>query len=252
VEETGWQRIGSDRVRQLGEGGLLVDAAAEMPDWQARDFRRLAVLFEGERFFVASNEQQGARFRYRLEPWVEDLRDIAAGVIDYDEAFVAERDEHRAHLASARSSRRLLLPFYPLIGFLPGSVKIWLADRYGVSEDLSSRLSMWLEALLVLLSATFWSVRTGAGAFGGAFGASGSVGEFGFRGAEIPIILLATPDLAIRWSRIFGESDYPWGFWEWLWKREPRDEAASLREEAVSLRDKIDRPLDDVDDVDDD
>ena len=43
---------------------------------------------------------------------------------------------------------------------------------------------------------------------------------------EPVILLVVLPDLLMRWSRIMGESSYPYGFWEWLWHWEsgPRDE----------------------------
>ena len=191
-----------------------------MPDWTAREFRRAAIHHLGVRYYVESRDRDRGRYEYALKAWPEELNDIAGSVIEYDETYVANRDAVRRAVAKARRAEPFLLPLYPLLGFLPGGIKMWLADRFGVSEGLSSRLSLYLEAVVLLMSMGFLAVRAGAAAFGGTFGADGSIGTLGFGDREPLILLVVLPDLLMRWSRIMGESNYPYGFWEWLWHRE--------------------------------
>lgn len=195
-----------------------------MPAWQMRAYRRTAVFFEGARYFVAGRRRAAdGRHVYELAPWGEDLRDIAGTVVHYDRDFVASRDGEAESRARARRVLLGLRPLYPLLGLLPGGVKMRLSDRFGVNEERATVASLYFEAVLALLAATLWTVRVMAASFGGAFGANAAdiLAELGLGGADLAVVLLAAPDLALRWSRVFGGSSYPWGFWEWLWRREP-------------------------------
>ncbi|MDX1384183.1 MAG: hypothetical protein R3190_11100, partial [Thermoanaerobaculia bacterium] len=121
-------------------------------------------------------------------------------------------------LVRAKRVRPALLVLYPLIGLLPGTWKRRLADRYGVSDEAASVQSLYLELALVLMAMAFLSIRAFTGAYGVGFGVDpAAVGSVGF-GANGVVLLLVAPDLLMRYTRILGESTYPWGFWEWLWR----------------------------------
>ena len=46
------EAVGRDHVRFRG-GAVIVDSAAEMPDWEFRAYRRTALMFRDRRYFVS-------------------------------------------------------------------------------------------------------------------------------------------------------------------------------------------------------
>src|SRR5262245_8418276 len=62
------ERVGSDRVT-VKANRLVVESRADMPGWEVRSFRRVAIVYRGERWFVVAKAHDGWRFRYTLEPW---------------------------------------------------------------------------------------------------------------------------------------------------------------------------------------
>ena len=74
-------RLGSDRVIEAG-GGMIVISAVDMRDWEVREFRRIAIMFQGRRYFLTHKAKERGRFRYRLVPWSDEWEDIAGGVVE--------------------------------------------------------------------------------------------------------------------------------------------------------------------------
>ena len=221
VRYRGMEQVGSDRVVVAAGNRVIVLSRADMPGWEVRAFRRGAILFRGSHYFVAIKEPHPGGFRYTLEPWPPDSHDIDGGVIEYDEHFVAARDAGRRTRAAASGVRALLLPLYPLIGLLPGSVKRRLADGFGISEELSTVMSLWLEFLVAAGLAALFTIRSMAGLYGSALGVRGPIPWLAsLTGFAAGGLLLIVPDLLMRYSKILAESQYPWGFWEWLFRRE--------------------------------
>jgi hypothetical protein len=214
------ERVGSDRV-SIDGGRVLVESRADMPGWEVRAFRRTAIVYRGRRYFVAEKIRERDRVRYALEPWDEDRGDLDGGSIDYDESWVAARDQARRARAAASRVRTVLVPLYPLIGLLPGAIKRRLADGYGISEELATAQSLVLEGCVVLMVGAALSISSMTGIYGHAFGVESvpwlhDVGRTG----TIALLLLV-PDVVMRYAKILGESTYAWGFWEWLFRREP-------------------------------
>ena len=50
-----------------------------MPGWEVRSFRRAAIVYRGDRYFVAAKERDRRRFRYTLERWDDERGDIDGG-----------------------------------------------------------------------------------------------------------------------------------------------------------------------------
>ena len=159
------ERLGSDRVSVDGDR-LVVESRADMPGWEVRSFRRAAIVYRGERYFVAAKEREGGRFRYTLERWDDDRGDIDGGSIEYDADFVAARDGDARARAAASGVRAFLVPLYPLIGMLPGAVKRRLADGFGISEERATVLSLVLEAALSFMIMGCWRSRAWPAAWG--------------------------------------------------------------------------------------
>jgi hypothetical protein len=191
-----------------------------MPGWEVRSFRRVAIVYRGERWFVAAKAHDGWRFHYTLERWDAARGDIDGGVVDYDAQFVAERDGRGRARAAASGVRTLLLPLYPLIGLLPAEVKRRLADAFGISEERSTALSIVLEASLALMIMGMLTISSFARIYGGALGVDSVPFLRNVPSAGIVALVLLIPDAVMRYAKILGESRYSWGFWEWLFRRE--------------------------------
>ena len=215
------ERVGSDRVSADGER-LVVESRADMPGWDTRAFRRTAIVYRGERWFVAAKARENGRFRYTLERWDDERGDIDGGVFEYDAEYVAARDGDARKRAAASGVRTFLLPFYPLIGLLPGAVKARLADRFGISEERTTVQSIVLEACVSLMIAAAMSIGSMARVYGSAFGVDPITLFTNVPGGGLMALFLLVPDVVMRYSKILGESTYHYGFWEWLFRREER------------------------------
>lgn len=215
------ERVGSDRVT-AADGRLVVESRADMPGWEVRDFRRAAIVYRGGRWFVAAKERSGGGFRYTLEPWDDERNDIDGGSIEYDERYVVERDRARRGRAVAKGVHPFLIPLYPLIGLLPGAVKRRLADGWGISEERATVQSLVLEAVAALMIMALLSISSVARGIGPMFGVDSIPWLRDSGRAGLVALVLVVPDIVIRYARILGESAHPYGFWEWLFRREPR------------------------------
>ena len=215
------ERVGSDRISADGDR-LVVESRADMPGWDARAFRRTAIVYRGERWFVAAKARESGLFRYTLERWDDERDDITGGVFEYDADYVAARDSvKRAHTA-AIGVGVLLVPFYPLIGLLPGAVKARLADRFGISEERTTALSIVLEASVSLMIMAMMTIGSVGRIYGSAFGVDSIPWLANLPVGGMTALFLLVPDVVMRYARILGESTYHYGFWEWLFRREER------------------------------
>ena len=203
------ETVGRDAVRFRGSA-LVIDSAADMPDWEFRDYRRTAVLFRDRKYFVAEKRLlPGGSYRYVLEPWV-DGAEVPGRTITYNEAYAAARDA--AAREGARRDRASAALFFvsPLLGLLPARAKLALNDRYAFDPPTVTRQSVFLERIVF-------------------YGLSAFIMMGGF--VRLPEALLA--GLMLVAAAVFvdmimrmgpaegGEQEQP-GFWEWAlpgWKR---------------------------------
>jgi hypothetical protein len=215
------ERVGSDRISADG-ARLVVESRADMPGWEVRSFRRLAIVYRGERWFVAAKARENGRFRYTLEPFDDERGDIDGGVFEYDAEYVSARDGAKRAYAAASGVRTFLLPFYPLIGLLPGAVKARLADRFGISEERTTVQSIVLEACVSLMIMAMMTIGSVGRVYGSAFGVDSIPWLANLPAGGMVALCLLVPDVVMRYARILGESRHHYGFWEWLFRREER------------------------------
>jgi len=197
----------------------VVESRADMPGWEVRAFRRTAIVYRGDRWFVAAKASENGRFRYTLERWDDEREDMDGGLFEYDADYVAVRDHDRRARAAASGVRTLLVPLYPLIGLLPGAVKRRLADRFGISEERVTAQSIVLEAVVAVMVGGMLTIGSVGRMYGGALGVDSIPWLEGIPGAGMVALFLLVPDVVMRYARILGESSYPYGFWEWLFRR---------------------------------
>jgi hypothetical protein len=110
--------VGGDKVVCTGHK-IYVHARCEM-DWPIREFSRPVIYVRGQRLYLAAKRKAEPPYAmcYELWPWPENVHDRSPHTITYDEGYVAERDaDFKTETGHARL-RMILVPIYPLLGFL--------------------------------------------------------------------------------------------------------------------------------------
>lgn len=204
--------IGGDQVRFRGDA-VVVESAADMPDWEFRAYRRTAVLFRDQRYFVSEKRLlPGGSYRYVLEPW-GDLTDLPGRTIVYDEAYVVRRDAERRDAVRRDRASAALFWFGPLMGFLPSRLKLALNDRYAFHPVTLTLQSLFLERIALYMLGALLAIGAFTGILGGALPFAVGLGV-----ALLLDIILRTGPAESR------DMEQP-GFWEWVlpsWRRRAR------------------------------
>ena len=112
------EAVGADRVWTRGTT-VVVESAADMPEWELRQYRRTAIVVGGQRYAVVEKRLlDGGGYRYVLEPWPEGA-DVPGRTVVYDAEYANARDA-AARLATRRDRVGKALFFVgPLLGLLP-------------------------------------------------------------------------------------------------------------------------------------
>jgi hypothetical protein len=213
------REVGPDRVTVSG-GRVVIDARREFPDWQVREFARIPVHFEGQRYFLSARfaGEPPWRTRYVLDPWPENLGAGSGRFLVYDAEAVAERDLEVRDRRANETVYLSLLPVAPLMGFLWSGTKQRLA-RFGFVPRTVTGLSLLLTFGVVLLQGALSTVFMVAGGMSGQ-GALGGLARafFGDEWAWLDPLLLVVfaADSVIRYGQHLNNEERPWGFMEWL------------------------------------
>jgi hypothetical protein len=125
-------------------------------------------------------------------------------VIEYNEDFVAARDQAIKMLEKERYGNIALKPFEPFIGFLPSNIKSKLQDKYGIDVHRATKLSIWLEYLAIVVLGSFCVVALFTVAFS----------PFYLFAGLFTLLL----DAIIRYDKIQSDDEPPYGFFEWLFR----------------------------------
>src|ERR1700722_5304896 len=112
-------KVGADRVAFFGEQ-VIIDAAREMPDWKLREFARKPIYFRSKKYALRSKSpaEKPYALRYVLEPWPANFTEASRAFFTYDEETVRQRDASHRHEVVGGIAHKVLLPLYPLLGFL--------------------------------------------------------------------------------------------------------------------------------------
>jgi hypothetical protein len=221
-------QVGPDRVI-INEGEVIIDALHAMPDWQIREFCRIPIRFQNQRFYLAKREpgEKPYAARYRLAPWGDSGLTRSAELF-YDEQSVAERENDLKTDQHDAATRVILLLFYPFLGLLWSKTKEKLV-RFGFVPRTITGISIMAAFCILLLDGIFVkmlmvrSLRSGELTIGGLIRAFYGedymdFGAFRVRVLWLDCVLLACLifDVIIRYSQHLGEAEAPWGFMEWI------------------------------------
>jgi hypothetical protein len=206
------ETVGRDVVRFRGSA-VVVESAADMPDWEFRDYRRTAVLFRERKYFVAEKRLlPDGGYRYVLEPW-GDLVDLPGRIITYHHAYAAARDAAVRDEARRDRVSEALFFVSPLLGLLPARTKLALNDRYAFDPPTVTRQSIFLERIAFYCLSTLIVL--------------GNVARLPAAWLAGLIVLAAAVyvDMIMRTGAADGDEQEQPGFWEWAvpgWKRRAR------------------------------
>lgn len=205
--------IGSDRIYRQDDRVFI--QAVEPMDWPVREFCRVAIFFEGRRYYLCSKwaAERPYAMVYELRPWPSDLHEASTVSVVYDEAYVLERDQ------AAMTGRRqdhvylALVLFYPFLGLLWSGFKERVLTRVGFEPSSITKASIALTFNLFIAEGVFvgW---LGAGLL------MGLLGQPALQPIDWGLMLLLGSDSVLRFSQSLKvDVDHWWGFGEWLWPR---------------------------------
>src|SRR5256885_3762931 len=148
--------IGSDKV-VFFEESIVVYAARAMPDWQVREYCRIQVYFQDRKYYIRRKARAESPYvmGYELAPWPEDLHEESNLAITYDEDYVAQRDRLIQADRGNDLVRLLLLPFFPLLGFLWARFKDRKLERFGLNPVTMTQASLLLSVAVVVIESVF-------------------------------------------------------------------------------------------------
>jgi hypothetical protein len=200
-------KIGSDTVTLRGTT-VVIDAACEMPEWKATTYRRSAIVIGQRTYFVSLKEPlpEGA-WRYVLEPWPEDHKDMPGNVVHYDPAYVKERDLRRREQAQREKEAVGLWMVRPFLGFLFSGSKLRLNERYGFHPLTVTEQSLFVQKFVLIALLGLMTIHMFTGVLGGL--------GFVLLGALLFLVL----DLVVRMGQAGTASMEQYGFGEWIVRR---------------------------------
>lgn len=200
LETAAW-RLGPDLI-QVESGALVVYSPRDMAEWVVREYSRPIIWIRDRRYYLRCREPLAGPFRWRyvLFPWPDEEPCNSASPIFYSDDYVAGRERALGLDRAAWVGHCLLLPFYPLLGFLWSGLKERLAT-VGFNARSVTSLSLALQLGLVMLLGIF-------------------VGYLGFWSVERGLLLaLLGLDLVLRYDGVLHGDRRPLGFLEWCWRR---------------------------------
>jgi hypothetical protein len=196
-------RIGPCEIWSCGED-LVLDSTIPLPDLVVCEFARPRVWFAEVCYYVSARSQSSDKprlHRYVLTAWPKAdesrTRDIAL-TEEYFEVLLA----HRRRTFWENVAFKLLVPFYPVLGFLWSPQKRVL-NRIGFEAHSISSLSIYSGFITGFCCAVFLVIF-----------------EWGTKSFSLWLLAGAVVfmlDTAMRFHRFLGGADpMPPGFLEWL------------------------------------
>ncbi len=202
-------RVGPDEVR-FGLGCLYIHAIREMDGWDIREFQRRPVFFRGDKYFIFARTQGSKPYAvcYELRPWPADYQQESSQSIQYDEAYVAEREAEEMTERKAAKVNWVAYPWQPLLGLLWQRFKEERLTQFGLNTRGMTIASLYLiGAFLVIEAATLCWMR---------YGFVEVITHSHSNSIDLALVLILLPDLMVRAGRMIGDELSAPGFYEWL------------------------------------
>jgi len=206
-------KVGSDRV-VIGQDGVVIEARNPM-DWPVREFARVPVYFENQKFRVVrvTNAPLPYAKTYELAPWPADVHEESNRAVFYDADYVALRDATAREQRQHDLKHQMLLPFYPFLGLLWSGFKNRVLWRWGFEARSITSASVALVFGLFLAEgiAVGWLVSGLLTQF---------CGSWSYRKWDLLLTAVLFLDSVMRYSQLLQlDVGAYWGFCEWLWPR---------------------------------
>jgi hypothetical protein len=202
-------QVGSDKVLYYGDS-VIVYATREMPDWQVREFCKIPIYFEERKFYLKrkSRMERPYAMGYELEPWPEDLHEESKLAINYDAEYVAQRDRLIRSDKRNDFGRAMLLPFFPLLGFLWSRFKDRELEPFGLNPVSMTKASLFLEFAIIVIEVVFLFILD-SGFAQVVFGLATSW-------FDLALFLVLSIDAVVRYDEVLRGAESPSGLVEWM------------------------------------
>ena len=211
-------KIGPDRAGFEGEL-LIIDARRAIPEWSVREFNRQAIYFRDKKYYLRrqSPGQPPFAMRYELAPWPADQPEQSIQFSVYDKDLVARRDRAAAGSFWQNVAWALLLPFFPVLGFLWSGVKTRVLQPLGFSPRSLTGISTFLTFAFVLPDLIFLAWLRGGILHlflaEDLYHPSRTVFWW-----DLGLLAVLVLDCLVRYHQVLRGDDVPDGFLEWMFK----------------------------------
>lgn len=195
--------IGTDSVSREPE--RLFIHAAEPMDLPIREFCKVPVYFQGQKYYVRSRQAGERPYKvvYELLPWPPELREASTRQVFYDESYVLERDALAAARRRHERIHLILLPLYPLLGLCWSRFKNRVLVPWGFEPGSITKASVFLTFNAFLVEGIF------VGWLGG--------GIVGVRIWDWTLLMLLGADTVLRYGQSLKlDVERHWGICEWM------------------------------------
>jgi hypothetical protein len=223
-------QVGPDRVT-VTDRELIIEARHAMPDWEVREMNPIPVYFGESKYCLLQKRKAQPPYavRYVLRPWPEGQTISAKSFHTYDAEAVAEREDCLQNERFDEVLRALLLPFYPLLGFLWSGTQRRLM-RFGFVPHSITGASIFTAFALLFAQGVFAMIlmnsRYGIGGLIRAMAREDSLhlGPIAIPFSLLDLLLSAALliDLPARYRRYCHEDQWAGGVLEWLVRRDPK------------------------------
>jgi hypothetical protein len=209
VEQTTIE-VGTDEVLLYGNK-VVVCSPKRMDDWEAKDFQRPKILFQGDPYYLSRKLPGDATrpYRYELGPWPDYLEEEPKHTLTYDEEYVNRRDTRFKKVRSVTGRQSRLTFLYPILGFCWSGFKERFLEPHGFNPLRISLFSCIL-AYVIFMGELISFFFLASGLLERFFGS-------GIQWLDYLFLLVLPIDSAVRFFQIVnGTARYPVGFLEWI------------------------------------